>query len=331
MIPKVSILVPIFNVSSFIERCAVSLFEQTFEDIEYIFVNDCTPDNSIEVLNNVIQRYPNRQAQIRIINHENNKGLAGARNTGIANANGDFILHIDSDDYVEPNMVELLYSKAIAENSDIVVCDFIMEWDNTNRVVEQIWDKNPKIFINKILSVQAVPSVWNKLFKKKLYIENNISTIEGINLGEDLITTPKLLYYSKNVSKVGIPLCHYIQTNSNSYTKNYTEKNINNVEDVLKELTSFFKNKEDFYLFEQSLLEGKLKKKIELIFNSDEEYWNELFKIFPEINKLEDLSFLTIRENIVYFFIKNNYNSALSWYKKMYNPLFNAVQKLKGR
>ena len=303
MIPKVSILVPIFNVSSFIERCAVSLFEQTFEDIEYIFVNDCTPDNSIEVLNNVIQRYPNRQAQIRIINHENNKGLAGARNTGIANANGDFILHIDSDDYVEPNMVELLYSKAIAENSDIVVCDFIMEWDNTNRVVEQIWDKNPKIFINKILSVQAVPSVWNKLFKKKLYIENNISTIEGINLGEDLITTPKLLYYSKNVSKVEIPLYHYLQTNSNSYTKNYTEKNINNVEDVLKELTSFFKNKEDFYLFEQSLLEGKLKKKIELIFNSDEEYWNELFKIFPEANKLKDFSFLTIREKIIYFLI----------------------------
>ena len=331
MIPKVSILVPIFNVSSFIERCAVSLFEQTFEDIEYIFVNDCTPDNSIEVLNNVIQRYPNRQAQIRIINHEKNKGLAGARNTGIANANGDFILHIDSDDYVEPNMVELLYSKAIAENSDIVVCDFIMEWDNTNRVVEQIWDKNPKIFINKILSVQAVPSVWNKLFKKKLYIENNISTIEGINLGEDLITTPKLLYYSKNVSKVEIPLCHYLQTNSNSYTKNYTEKNINNVEDVLKELTSFFKNKEDFYLFEQSLLEGKLKKKIELIFNSDEEYWNELFKIFPEANKLKDFSFLTIREKIIYFFISNNYSFTLSWYKKMYNPLFNAFQKLKGR
>lgn len=331
MIPKVSILVPIFNVSSFIERCAVSLFEQTFEDIEYIFVNDCTPDNSIEVLNNVIQRYPNRQAQIRIINHENNKGLAGARNTGIANANGDFILHIDSDDYVEPNMVELLYSKAIAENSDIVVCDFIMEWDNTNRVVEQIWDKNPKIFINKILSVQAVPSVWNKLFKKKLYIENNISTIEGINLGEDLITTPKLLYYSKNVSKVEIPLYHYLQTNSNSYTKNYTEKNINNVEDVLKELTSFFKNKEDFYLFEQSLLEGKLKKKIELIFNSDEEYWNELFKIFPEANKLKDFSFLTIREKIIYFFISNNYSFALSWYKKLYNPLFNAFQKLKGR
>ena len=331
MIPKVSILVPIFNVSSFIERCAVSLFEQTFEDIEYIFVNDCTPDNSIEVLNNVIQRYPNRQAQIRIINHENNKGLAGARNTGIANANGDFILHIDSDDYVEPNMVELLYSKAIAENSDIVVCDFIMEWDNTNRVVEQIWDKNPKIFINKILSVQAVPSVWNKLFKKKLYIENNISTIEGINLGEDLITTPKLLYYSKNVSKVEIPLYHYLQTNSNSYTKNYTEKNINNVEDVLKELTSFFKNKEDFYLFEQSLLEGKLKKKIELIFNSDEEYWNELFKIFPEANKLKDFSFLTIREKIIYFFISNNYSFTLSWYKKLYNPLFNAFQKLKGR
>lgn len=91
------------------------MFEQTFEDIEYIFVNDCTPDNSIEVLSNVIKRYPNRQPQIRIINHEKNRGLASARNTGIDNANGDFVLHIDSDDYIEPNMVELLYSKAIAE------------------------------------------------------------------------------------------------------------------------------------------------------------------------------------------------------------------------
>ena len=331
MNPKVSILVPIYKVSKYIERCAVSLFEQTFEDIEYIFVNDCTPDNSIEVLSNVIKRYPNRQPQIRIINHEKNRGLASARNTGIDNANGDFVLHIDSDDYIEPNMTELLYNKAIEENADIVVCDFIMEWHNTNRVVEQTWDKNPKIFINKILSVHAVPSVWNKLFKMRLYSENNITAIEGINLGEDLLITPKLLYYSKNVSKVEVPLCHYFQTNSNSYTKNYTEKNINNVVYVLQELTSFFKSKEDFFLFEQSLLEGKVRKKIELIFNSDEEYWNKLFKIFPEISKLKDLSFLTFREKIIYFFISNNYSFALSWYKKLYNPLFNAFQKLKGR
>lgn len=120
---NVSVLVPIYGVEKYIERCAVSLFEQTYEDIEYIFVNDCTKENSIAILKEVIERYPIRKPQVRIIEHEQNKGLGKARNTAVAAALGDFLVHIDSDDYVDVNMVTMLVEKQKEGNYDIVTGD----------------------------------------------------------------------------------------------------------------------------------------------------------------------------------------------------------------
>ena len=117
---RVTICSPIYGVEKYIERCAVSLFEQTYSDIDYVFVNDCTKDKSIEVLNRVIERYPERKKNVRIINHEKNRGLSAARNTGVDNAKTDFLIWVDSDDYVEPKMVELLVKKQLNSNADIV-------------------------------------------------------------------------------------------------------------------------------------------------------------------------------------------------------------------
>ena len=127
MSAKVSILVPIYNVSTYIEKCANSLFSQTFTDIEYIFVNDATPDDSIEKLQKVIEKYPNRKENITIIQHAENRGLAVARNTAKYAANGDYVLVVDSDDYIEEQMVEILYKKAITDNADIVISDIFIE------------------------------------------------------------------------------------------------------------------------------------------------------------------------------------------------------------
>ncbi len=118
---SVSIIVPIYNVEKYIERCAVSLFEQDFEDIEYIFVNDCTPDNSIQILEEVIEKYPNRKSNVKIIHYKANKGLGSARKTGLEQATGEYVLHIDSDDWVELDMVLCLYNKAIETDADIVI------------------------------------------------------------------------------------------------------------------------------------------------------------------------------------------------------------------
>ena len=111
--PKVSVIVPIYEVEKYIERCVRSLFEQTLDDIEYIFVDDCTKDNSITVLERVIKDYPNRKSQITILHHETNKGLPQARKTGLLSARGDYIAHCDSDDWVDHKLFALMYEKAV--------------------------------------------------------------------------------------------------------------------------------------------------------------------------------------------------------------------------
>ena len=98
---KVSIIVPIYNVEKYIERCAVSLFEQTYSNIEYVFVNDCTPDQSITVLKRVIDCYPHRASQTKIINHDYNCGVAISRNTALEHSTGEFVCQVDPDDYIE--------------------------------------------------------------------------------------------------------------------------------------------------------------------------------------------------------------------------------------
>ena len=124
---KVSVLVPVYNVSAYIERCARSLFEQTFDDIEYIFVNDATPDDSMERLEAVIRQYPERE--VRIVSHERNRGQATARHTALLAASGEYVCCVDSDDYIDWDMVASLYTKAVEEGADIVVSDAWFEYE----------------------------------------------------------------------------------------------------------------------------------------------------------------------------------------------------------
>lgn len=329
--PKVSILVPVYGVEKFIERCAISLFEQTFDDIEYIFVNDCTIDNSIVLLKSVLKRYPNRKENVKIINHSINKGLAGARNTGIENAKGEYILHIDSDDYLELNAIELLYNKAIENKADVVICDYILEWNKVGKYVKQGYNKDKVKFINLILSGQASPCVWNKLYKRSLYLDNGVLAIQGINLGEDFVVTPKLLYYANSTIKVDIPLNHYIQTNTSSYTKTYSRKNIEDIVSVMTELEYFFSTKEDSVLYTEALLQGKLRKKIEFILQSNKETLDFVLNLFPETKTLNNISFLNKQEKIIHHLLKLNSKVLLTRYIKVYNRGFGLIQKLKGR
>ena len=122
--PKVSIIVPVYGVEKYIERCARSLFEQTLDDIEYLFIDDCTPDKSIEILKNVLKDYPQRKDQVIIHRMEKNSGQAAVRKWGMIKATGDYTIHCDSDDWVDVTMYEKMYNKAIEEKSDLVICDF---------------------------------------------------------------------------------------------------------------------------------------------------------------------------------------------------------------
>ncbi len=331
MIPKVSILVPVYNVEKYIERCAISLFEQTFDDIEYVFVNDSSQDNSVAILQHVIAKYPLRKDNVKLVSHNKNMGLASARNTAINNATGDYVLHIDSDDYIETNTVKVMYEKAIAENADIVVCNYILEWENASKFVEQVWKPNNIDFLKDILSGQAMPCVWNKLFKRELYINNDVHAIEGLNFGEDFAVTPRLIYFANRICKVDNYFIHYIQSNSNAYTKKFNPSHISNISDAFNILENFFKDKQDYSELKPALLRGKLRKKIELTISSPKTCWSELFQLFPETDDIKDYNFLSLHEKIIYFFIKQNMKNSLVNYLKLYKNIFEIVQSIKGR
>ena len=104
--PKVSIIIPVYGVEKYIERCARSLFEQTLDDIEYLFIDDCTPDKSVEILKRVLEEYPHRKSQVVIHRMEQNSGQAKVREWGMQNATGEYVIHCDSDDWVDIHMYE---------------------------------------------------------------------------------------------------------------------------------------------------------------------------------------------------------------------------------
>lgn len=215
---KVSILVPVYGVEQYIEKCARSLFEQTYSDIEYVFVNDCTKDDSIGVLNRVLENYPHRKQQVRIINHEKNKGLGAARRTAILNANGDYILHVDSDDYIANNAVEVLVREAQSSNADIVDSAFSELADNKIISVKLPFHGSKALYIDLIISRFGfiTNQIWGRLIRRSLYKDEKIINQEGIDLGEDYSVLPILLYEGSR-SFVDDTLYFYRIDNGTSY------------------------------------------------------------------------------------------------------------------
>lgn len=221
--PKVSVIVPIYGVEKYIERCARSLFEQTLDNIEFIFVDDCTPDRSIEILEGVIEKYRLRFAEkkyvVRIERMLTNTGQAGVRKHGIQLATGVYIIHCDSDDWVDVRMYETLYNKAISENADVVVCDyFVTDGVNNNIRVNSCHSEELSVFIENCLLQRDPWSLCNKLFNRRVY--SKIVYPTGA-MGEDMTTTLQLLWNCHRLAYVPESFYYYYH-NPNSITKKRT-------------------------------------------------------------------------------------------------------------
>jgi glycosyltransferase involved in cell wall biosynthesis len=231
---KISIAVPVYGVEKFIERCARSLFEQTYSDIEYVFVDDCTPDRSIDVLLQVVEEYPDRKDAIRIIHNETNKGLSATRRIAISNCTGDFVYNIDSDDYIEPTTISDLIEKQKGTNADIVAAHmYINDCQVDQNLITPDYHSAYDMLI-ELLSKDTHHELCGRMVRRSLFSHEDIWTPDGLNVGEDWVMTSKLAYYAKKVVLVDKHLYHYIQTNEASYmhdvrTQRYTAilRNIN--------------------------------------------------------------------------------------------------------
>jgi len=238
--PKVSVIVPVYGVEKYIERCARSLFEQTLDDIEYIFVDDCTPDCSIDILKALIEEYRLRFAEmnykVRIEKMPTNSGLPAVRRHGIQLATGDYIIHCDSDDWVDRDMYRQMYEKAIEDGADMVVCDYYSSDGETecSHIGANATDKIP--FMKDLFYQYISWAVWNKLVKSSIY--KKLQYFPKYNMGEDMVLIAQCSAESKSISYIGKPLYYYF-TNVNSITKTNSKEASNN---------RFVQNKSNFDL-----------------------------------------------------------------------------------
>lgn len=199
--PKISVIVPIYNVEKYLEKCINSLLSQTLEDIQIILVNDGSKDNS----GNIAKEYEKNNKNGVIYVEKENGGLSDARNYGLKYATGDFIAFLDSDDYIEKNAYEKMYNKAIEENADYVECDFLWEFPNKIRVDKQYPYKNKKEMLSFVRVV-----AWNKLIKRQLITDNNLEFPKGLRY-EDVEFTYKLIPFINKFAYVDKPFIHYVQ------------------------------------------------------------------------------------------------------------------------
>lgn len=212
--PKVSVIVPIYGVEKYIERCARSLFEQTLEDLEFIFVDDCSKDNSIAVLERVMRDYPRRASQVTILHHDINKGLPQARKTGVEASHGDYIIHCDSDDWVDTNMYKQMYEKAKEEDADVVFCDFYAyRNEKCKYVTKNINDSSKSTILKRLLTEHSLNNVWSILVKKELF--TNI-VFPNDNQSEDRTIVIQLCWYAKKITSIAKPLYYYRMGNMES-------------------------------------------------------------------------------------------------------------------
>ena len=280
--PKVSVIVPVYNVEQYIEKCLETLVNQSLEEIEIIIVNDGSTDNSKVIIHKFIEKYPEKIVYLE----KENGGLSDARNFAMPYAKGEYIAFLDSDDYVEKSMYQTMYDIAQKENSDMVECDFFWEFPKKMRTDTGAIYKDKHEMIEKIRVV-----AWNKLIKREILEKTQIIFPKGYRY-EDTEFTYKLIPYINNVSFCKIPMVHYIQRDGsisnvqnertleifdvlNNVIKYYKENNL--YDEYYKELEYVYSR----YAFCSSLLrivkvkDKKLRKKL------IQKTWNNVYQQFP--------------------------------------------------
>lgn len=283
---KVSVIIPMYNAEKYIYRCASSLLNQTYNDIEFIFIDDCSTDKTVEELKKVIISHPQRKGQIRLICNERNLGVASTRNIGLSVASGDFIGWCDSDDWIDPVMYEDMSRVLENYECDVVCCDYYQESDN-------------KSFYQKVLTRQSYEdteietllceyllapynSLWNMLAKRELYVTSNIKCLDGYDFCEDLNVSVKLLYTSKKVIHVDKAYYHYCE-NLNSICHTYSrKKNVSRLENLL-DVMDFLRGKNISYELKKVLFYRMLIAKQFLLYDNQDV--KKYISICPESNK----------------------------------------------
>ncbi len=248
---RISVIVPIYSVEKYIEHCAVSLFEQTYENIEYVFVDDCSPDRSMEILRGVMERYPQRKQQVEIVTFPENSGSGYARKVGLEKATGEYVSFVDSDDFVDEKMVERFSAKAQATDADVIDANYAFYAGGKIGETVQHATCSQETYLKKLLLQNTVShQIWARLIRRQFLIDRQIGFERGINQGEDYSITPRMFLFARWAT-IDDVVYFYRTDRVGTFTNHTSRKNVVSYLKANGKVVSYFKENDPSgtYLF----------------------------------------------------------------------------------
>ena len=278
---KVSVIVPVYGAEKYIGRCAVSLFEQSLDSIEYIFIDDCTPDGSMNILRDILEDYPSRQKDTKILRMPHNSKQAAVRNLGLENCSGEYVIHCDPDDWVEKDIYEKMYNMARETGADITCVNLIYETCSGQEFATyNATLKSPEDVIRSERRKYWLPC---HLVKRFIIENNHLRFFPNVNLWEDTGFLLRVYFYSTSIAYVQDYLYHYNKTNENSTTAGEPIANIRQEVNCTILLKQFFidKNASTLYLDYVETIQFKILRKA-LVNGVELDEWRNFF---PALSK----------------------------------------------
>lgn len=218
--PVISIILPVYNAEKYLHRCIDSILAQTYTDFELLIVDDGSTDGS----GHICDEYAATDSRIRVF-HKANGGVASARQLGVEEAQGEYSIHVDSDDWIEPEMLTRMHAKIVEEQADILIADFYSDNGKQSYRADESTPSVKSIDILKdILTNHLFGALWNKLIRHSLYKRFNIRFIKNIDYCEDVLILVQMLQHDLKVKFLHEAYYHYDVSNLNSISRNFTSK-----------------------------------------------------------------------------------------------------------
>lgn len=272
--PKVSVIVPVYKAEKYLHRCVDSILAQTFTDFEVLLIDDGSPDRSGEICD----EYAKKESRVRVF-HKVNGGVSSARQCGIDNAQGEYTIHVDPDDWVEPNMLQELYAKAKEDDADMVICDFWSEYEKRQIYNKQQPSKLDSKVVFRELLQQLHCSCWNKLIKLSCYNDFNIHFPMEMNLWEDRYVMLNITMHPIKISYLPKAFYHYDNfSNINSIVRKPSIRDLNS----MIFLITFLEKSIDTDVFSSQVYKIKADSKC-VAFRLEIPY-KEFYDLYAEIN-----------------------------------------------
>lgn len=325
----ISVIIPVYNASATLRACLMSLSAQTYKNLELLLVDDCSTDDSLNILVTYAGQYADGDFSVQVLHHEQNRGVAAARNTALLHATGDYIYYVDADDFIESDTLECLVNEVKTKDLDIVGHEWFLTFNSKERHMKQpVYFSSYEALCYMMCGVMRW-NLWLFLVRRSLYVENNIHFIEGMNMGEDMMVMMKLFVCAKKVAIVNRPFYHYEQQNQTSLTKTYSLEHIRQVTTNLLEVERII----NISSYECSLSKFipflKLNIKLPLLITDDETRYKIWLEWFPEANRyILKNKMLPFRTRIIQWIAVKRYFIFLKlYYRIVFKLVYGVIYK----